>query len=464
MHRAALAAALVLASCGGDARGSAGPGTPDRTAAGDADLRALLLDSVTSGALCRRVTDRFIGLPDEGGPSGAAAGRTPQNGRWWIRRCSAEQRGAQVALSLAGPGWFWIDRREAGFRVQQVVYFSVSAELTGAVDIGYDPGSKLVSLWFTPTSEAAVTVEPTGEVNPRAETVWAWLLDVGTLGELPSAQARARVAAEGARQFRERLGSGVTVTLGVDSRQMDLLLGQLPRGVAPERPFEGSRPWLVNERQRLERGAVQVSGPIEGSVIADFRVERGGPVELVGVCARDLHRALDAVGSGKRPRIAASAVFARRTVSGSGTARFRAPGCPWYLTSSTRQSAVAAIRLRSWGRRSEASPQAAVIRLTLLSYEVFSRNPDGDGWDVAGGAPDVRIRARACGGAPRARRSRRHVLLERRGRGSGASRGDPREPVSPGRDRCGRRFGRPDRQRDVRPSPTWRREERSSGA
>jgi hypothetical protein len=385
---------MVLAGCGSSH--SYRPAEPNRSAVGDADIRQLVLDAAADGRTCDKVRDRFVGLPVEGGPTGAMAAMTPIGGRWWIRGCAVAREGTRLRLRLAGPAWYRVDHEEDGFSVHQDVYFNVDAQMTGALDIGYDPVARLASLWFTPTQDADVRIEPLARINLHAETPGAFLLKMFTFGLVPSAVARAEVVSKGEENFRRRLDSGVTITVAMDlnrNNQVDLLVGQLARGQAPLRPFTDGAPWLLNEREALFLGGAQVAGPFPPqATVLDAVVEQGAGADYALVCARDVQLAFNNVSVGASPDFPPAAVFMRGQVTRGAlqSAPISVP-CPWYLVSTTRDAnAVVAIRIRDQGTLPVGNG-SVVVRLTLLEFEIEPHKPSGSAWDALGGAPDPEI-------------------------------------------------------------------------
>lgn len=398
-NRASLSFVLALVA-GCSAPPAAQSPAPFRSAAGDSDIRRLVLDRAADGRLCERVRDRFVGLPVENGVSGAAAGATPIGGRWWIRGCSVERDGNALALRLSGPGWYRVDLQSQGFGVHQDVFFVSDTRFSGALDVGYDPATRVASIWVTPSRPADVHIESVAPIDVHPETIGALLMNVFTLGSVPTAVARGQVASQGQQRFRTRLAGGLTLTVDLaHGDQVDLVLGQLPRGVSPLRPFTDGLPWLVNEREQLVAGGVQVAGPFTTqNVVVDGVVERGNQVQFALVCARDVQIAFNDIGAGGTPTLRPAAVFGRGQFAPgtAGSWRFSA-SCPWYLLSTTPDaSALAAVRVRDLGSAS-VTRDSAIVRLTLLSFAVEDRKPGGSAWDFFGGAPDPKISVVANG-------------------------------------------------------------------
>lgn len=348
--------------------------------------------------LCDKLMNRFVGLPAQTSDAALPPGQVPLDGRWWVRSCFAESTGSALRLRIAGPGWFWVDEKQSGFRVQQYVYFRADVQMTGSLDVGYDRSSQIASIWFTPASGGWARVQPLGEVNASPEGFWPTLFTIASLGALgvyADSEARQEVAAEGSKRFEQRLAQGVTATLDLTRWQYDLQLGQLPQGRAPQRPFEDASPWLANERQRLFPSGVHVAGPFEpGPAAVDLRVESGRGANYLGVCQRDLQLTFEQSAAG-RPQVRREAVFAQGSVaSGSSPSLPVQATCPWYLVTSPAAggSSILAVRVRPTASTAAApAAHAHFVRVTLLSFKIGPRNSAGDRWDIGGGAPDPRF-------------------------------------------------------------------------
>jgi hypothetical protein len=382
---------VMLLACGG--RAAPRPSSSGRAAVADSDIRSLVLHAASTGILCSKLRDKFVALPSSDGSVGADAGLTPAAGRWWIRSCEATQVGQALHLKLAGPGWFWVDQSSSGFRVQQHLYFAASVAMTGSLDMAYDPEVKLASVWFTPGSAAQVRVDPIGPINARAESFWAGVFDAITMGVVVSSEARAAVCAQGTQRFQDKLSAGITVTYDVERQQADVVIGQLPRGKVPRRPFVDTLPWWVNERQSLYPNGVAVVGPfVAAPAIVDIAIEQGPGASFRAVCALDLKRALESSATGSFAQLAPASVFRAGAVTRPRqSALLPAVPCPWYLMLSTvgAASAVTAVRVRPLGPEpAVVSPQGAVVRFMLISYRIAPERPDGSAWDVVGGDPD----------------------------------------------------------------------------
>lgn len=386
------AVGAVAVACTASAPSRPAPRMPERSAAGDANIRRLILDTATSGETCAKISERFIGLPANGGPSGAAAGTTPIVGRWWIRDCRVTSNGRTLKLRLSGPAWYRVDQSQSGYSLHQYVYFDVDTTMTGALDVGYDPAARVASIWFTPTRDARVSVDPVGPLNLHADGLLSWLFK-----PFAASAVRAKVVSEGETTLRNRLSGGVTLTVDLRRHdQVDLLLGQLPRGQAPVRPFGDGIAWLANQRLEFFPGGLQVQGPFpSGKTSTDAAVERGPEVQYALVCARDLQTAFNTLSRGKQPVLPRAAIFQRgHWLPGPvETVRVNAP-CPWYLVSASEsQQALARVRVRN-GQPTARRSSSKFVTVTLVSFRINAKKPNGNAWDAFGGAPDPAITIR----------------------------------------------------------------------
>jgi hypothetical protein len=125
-------------------------------------------------------------------------------------------------------------------------------------------------------------------------------------------------------------------------------------------------------------------------------LEQGTSVELLGVCVRDVQQLLGSAGSTKGPATLGRAAFFGQELTRPGSPPLTLqPSCPWYLVTRVRAGGRAVLGLRVRPTAQDSGPvaaHAAIVRLTLVSFHIESRTPDGDGWDVGGGAPDPYFR------------------------------------------------------------------------
>jgi len=413
-------ASLLLAAiaCGGAATpiDKTPENPPTRSATGDANIRALVLDIAQKKA-CAQLDGKWLGLPaqDDTGSecpknlTGADAGLACSWGRLQIRDCKSSVEDGVLSLAFGGVGWTWVDRRSGDVGIRQYVYLTANVEMKSAFDVGYDPTSKIASVWLTPTEPLKARVNALGTIKLVGDGIVGQLekIAAGALGVDP----KAKFASEGAQLFEEKLRKGMTMTFDTESQQVDLMLSPLPNGVVPNRPMPtGGKAWLVNERQEVFPGGLQFSGPYEpvAAVKLDAKWESGAPLMYGIVCASDATNAVDALARGDRPDLA---LQSRGSFSDPAFSRVLAPpSCPWVLVtrSAGAQSSRFAFSLTpvpidagsGVGNVAPvvAPPSSATVWVTIVSFDFETHKPDGKSWDFGGGAPDPEIWIRAGSG------------------------------------------------------------------
>jgi len=420
-----IALAWMTAGCGlmGGGGGGAGATTPANAPAGgaptsggaaaapgpDAELRAMVTEALTP-QLCPKLLGSYVGLPGESDARGPASGATASVGRWWIRRCEARTVGDRMELSIGGSGWTWIDRETGGFRVRQYLLFDASASLGADVTVGYDRARRVASLWMTPAAGVQATITPRGLVNVEPQGFFASVLGgvAAATGASVSERARTQAAELGSTQLRDRLGAGFTMTVGLERRQVDFMVGALQRGEVPERPYPAAEggPWLVNQRSMVWPGGLDVVGPVDASQAAlglDVTLEEGDGVVIRAVCAEALTRYFDArfrdpVAVPAAPSGEALAELTQGSRERHITLPAQVAGapCPLVLTFSTRAGSALPARMRY--RIAPEVPGTATapsaprrVRVQVVGVTVTPRNANGRAWDLVGGEADVRV-------------------------------------------------------------------------
>lgn len=413
-----LVLALALAGCGDEVRydGTArtSPEECEPTAGGEQgtpDELSELMAEVIAPRICDRVLGSFIGLPGEETHEGAEGGQDASVGRWWIRRCEARVVDRQLQVSFGGPGWTWLDRESMGFRVRQYLRMDAQASFTASLHIGYDARTRIASVWLRPQPGVRAAVEPTGLVQAEATGVFSSMLGglLNLAGESANDRARTQAAQEGSQRLAGQLQTGFTVTFTLDTEQLDFMLGQLPRGVVPVRPWPSAgTPWLVNERSGVWPGGIDVLGPLPedaGQVTLEAELEEGQGMLIRRVCADAMHAWLDAAWAGRNPASLNGATVATLTTPHAPqTISLSALDCPALLvvttTDGARTPALARYRVTSLTAREAAPPAvtsppppppagtATAVRVQIRSVMIHPRNAAGGEWDVMGGEPD----------------------------------------------------------------------------
>lgn len=415
--RAIALALLVVCACGGAQPDTKAPQPPPpRDATADLNVRKLVLDLAEKKA-CSQLDGKWLGLPaqDDTGSecpknlTGADAGLACSWGRLQIRDCKSNVADGALALTFGGVGWTWVDRKSGDVGVRQYVYLTANVEMKSAFDVGYDPATKIASVWLTPTEPLKARVNALGTIK---------LVGDGFVGQLEKAAAtalgvdpKAKFASEGAQMFEEKLRKGMTMTFDTESQQIDLMLSPLANGVVPKRPMPpitgpNAKAWMVNERQEVFPGGVQFSGPYDSiaAVQLDAKWEGGSAVQYGMVCATDATGTADALARGDKPAL----VLQNRGqfAEPSFTRVLAPPQCPWVLVtrSGGSDSSRFAFSLTpvdstsSGGNAVVSLPSSATVWVTIMSFEFETHKPDGKPWDFGGGAPDPQIWIRAASG------------------------------------------------------------------
>ena len=412
--------ALLLVGCGDVAyeEGSEEAQCED-TAGGEEgtpDELSELMAEVIAPRICDQAIGSFVGLPGDESHDGAAGGRDASVGRWWIRNCEAHVVDGRLRVAFGGPGWTWLDRESMGFRVRQYLRFDAAATFTASLHVGYDRRERVASVWLRPEPGVHATVEPRGLVRAEATGVFSSMLGgiLDMTGNSADDQARTQATEEGSSRLQERLQTGFTVTFELDTEQLDFMLGQLPRGVVPLRPWEpDGTPWIVNERSAVWPGGVDVLGPIPddaGAVRVDVELEEGDGAIVRRVCAEDLHEWLDAAWAGSNPRPLHGAPIAElQSTHAPTTANLSALDCSALLVVTPRAGTTNPSMLRyrvitQEAREAHATGPTIVdpdpgtdpgtasgsgsIRIEIRSVTVNGQDADGAAWDMFNGDPD----------------------------------------------------------------------------
>lgn len=251
------------------------PERPLRDAVGDADLRALVYDWLSTKA-CEKALHRFSGIKD----------RTRKgiiNGQLWVRGCKITSDGSRLLAEVSGEGWQWqhVVQKKAGgtFEVNQYVKFAVTAKLGGTVDLAYSPKTHVASLWFTPSGPAAVDVKPVGEIAVDRDDTWSSIIGgVGSLvGESPEDNADDAASEKGGAAFQQQIARGFGIGIDLCTNTTRMAAIRLPKGEMPKAS--------VGETHKVEveiQGyGVIMYGPYdaEGGMTLDVDVT-GGPAKV----------------------------------------------------------------------------------------------------------------------------------------------------------------------------------------
>lgn len=201
---------------------------PLRGASGDSDIRVMLSELASSRA-CAIIRGGFHGLRASTHPDVVT-------GVLWIRECEITNVGPRVTFQIAGNGWSWIDEAKAKaggtFAVRQYVRFSIAATIRGELDIAYDRGAHVATLWFTPEKAPAVKFKTIGDIDVDSQGVWSSV--VGALGTAfassPEDAALGQATSQGTRNLSAQLANGLAVTINLCTGLSRVRLGRPPKG------------------------------------------------------------------------------------------------------------------------------------------------------------------------------------------------------------------------------------------
>jgi len=303
--------------------------------------------AVDDSLLCKRMADRFVGLPALGdGNPDAAARPTPLVGRWWLRGCAATRENGDLRVRLQGPGWYFVDKNDGNLELHQQVPFNLSIELDGRMNLTTTRG--IVSMWFAPAEPPKVDLQVSGSLDVRPSSAWGKVLSLMPLVSVRNIAAD-RFTETAADALRLRLREGATVTYDLGAGQADATLGRLGAGQSPVNAFQDHVPWLINDRLSVGASAVHVVGPIEpGPTRLDVMVESGPGVAYRALCIQDMASDYSALARGDAAAVSNDPRMASGSVAGPGkhTTDFRVDGCKFYLVISALKSAAAVVSLR----------------------------------------------------------------------------------------------------------------------
>lgn len=383
------------------------------------EVRALLTEALTP-QLCPRLLGSFLGLPGESDLRGPASGTVSSVGRWWIRSCEARVDRGRLSLAIGGSGWTWVDRESDGFRVRQYLLFDASASLGADVSVGYDRATRVASLWMTPAAGVQAQITPRGMVSAEATGFFSTILGgvAALTGNTVSDRARVQAGELGSTQLRERLAGGFTMTVSLDSRQVDFMVGALQRGEVPQRPYPPAAEgvWMINQRSTVWPGGLDVVGPVDlasGPLGLDVTLEEGDGAVIQAACAEDLGRYFDArfrdpSATPPSPRWTPVATLRGSAPTQQITLPDALPGgngCQALLTLAPPAGSTLPARLRyrvmarsgastrvnSPRPRAETTPTRRV-RVQIAGVTARPQNASGRAWDIVGGEADVLVR------------------------------------------------------------------------
>jgi hypothetical protein len=329
---------LTLTACGSGASQHAAPSVPANPIRGESPL-------------CQAVLDHFVGLPGLDSADGEAA--TPMQdrasaGRWWIRSCSTERSASGVRVRLGGPGWYFVDQREADFAIRQQVSFALGVTIDTEPHLTAQAG--VAALWLEPKATPQIKLQLTSPLHVRPTSAWGKFLAFAPVISVKD-MASERLSAQAVDALKMALGDGATATYDLKGAQPDVTLGRLRPGETPRRAFADGVPWLVNERLSLPALGTHVVGPITpGPTRLDARIEEGSGLTFRVVCADEMASDFKTIANGDASRLPPGSQPINGIFDGVGphSATFSVDGCNFFVVVSGRGNVTttAALRVR----------------------------------------------------------------------------------------------------------------------
>ncbi|HEY5927882.1 MAG TPA: hypothetical protein VIV11_39620 [Kofleriaceae bacterium] len=290
-----------------------------RGAVGDSDLRVMLAEIASSRA-CEMMRGSMRGLRTEDR-------KDLSTGVLWIRDCKITNDGTKVTFNLGGHGWQWNETTEkkAGgtFQLREYVKFAVKATIPGTLDIAYDKGDHVVSLWFSPTQSPDIQFTPVGDVDVDAKGLWSSVIGgvssvfLGT----PEQQGKQKAEKLGKQQFEHELVRGMTVAIDLCTGYQRFSMGRAPKGnLGPPDPGE-SRKTAVE----IQPGGLMTFGPYEAPKGMHITVHSDGPVRMGLACADQVYPAAEAFIAEQDPELVDT--LAQTDITGTGKLEIKPQKC-----------------------------------------------------------------------------------------------------------------------------------------
>jgi hypothetical protein len=252
---------------------------PLRDATGDHDIRTLISD-LASAKACEQFKHHLSGLKDSKRPDTVT-------GQLWIRDCKITNDGTHVNFELSGNGWQWNEttKKKAGgtFVVKEYVKFGVDVKLQGALDIAYERGDHVVSVWYTPSAPPDVTFTPVGDVKVDRDGTWSSIIGGlgSTFGSSPEKTATSTAKDQGEQSFAQAFDKGFSITVNLCTNVLRFSLEKPAKGKMND-PDVGETHKVKVE---LQQGGVMIFGPYDDpdGMSLDAQVD-GGSARLYLAC------------------------------------------------------------------------------------------------------------------------------------------------------------------------------------
>jgi hypothetical protein len=295
------------------------PGKPVRGAAADAELRVMLAE-IASARACAMMKNSFRGLRAEGR-------HDVTTGVLWIRDCKITNDGTKVTFHLGGEGWQWTDKAEkkagAKFEVHDYVKFGVEATIPGALDIGYDTGDHVVSVWFSPSQSPDIKFTAIGDIEVDEKGLWSDILGgfSSVFASSPEEQSKDKADQQGTETFQNELVQGMTVALDLCTGYLRFTTGRAQKGeLGPPDPGEAK-----NRPVEIQRGGLMVFGPYRAPNGMHVTMNTDGPVRAGLACIDDTFDAVSGfIHETEQPL---TKTLAQRDIDGSGELAIKGTSC-----------------------------------------------------------------------------------------------------------------------------------------
>lgn len=281
-----------------------------------------MLAEVASSKACQMIEGQFLPLRAPDRPA-------IRTGTLWIRHCEITNDGTHVTFALSGDGWQWADqtKHQAGgtFVVREYVKFDVSATIHGALDLAYDRGEHVLSLWYTPSEPPEIDFKPIGNVEVDRQGLWSSVVGglSSAIGSSPDEQGTHQAKQQGTHQFEKSLADGLTVAVGMCTGYQRFTLGRAPKGSLGH-PEPGESP---REEVELHTGGLAIFGPQPAPDGMTIDVDTtGGPARVGLACADRADEVADAFAHSRERGLVHT--LAQADIAGHAHLRAKAAHCP----------------------------------------------------------------------------------------------------------------------------------------
>ncbi|MCW8195602.1 hypothetical protein F6455_12460 [Proteobacteria bacterium 005FR1] len=253
----------------------------------------LAVAQLTGMFICERIRGNFRTLMSKGRDKEERA-----SGTMWIRECSAEVNGKQLALTLGGQGWRYIyrqkERAAAEFEVSQYETFEVDVQVEGEINARYQPDTETFTLWFNPVMQPQVDFKPMGEVEVESEGLWSSVVGgiASAVMQSPESVAYEQFRSMGRKRFEERFAKGYTAELNFCTGRLHTGFGVedagQPAANEPATDGEATGDWvqaimhpegfILDGPEDVDPGKFEVvvesDVPVQASLVCDRQADR----------------------------------------------------------------------------------------------------------------------------------------------------------------------------------------------